>query len=166
MPTTSVATTLADVQLRPVTEEDLPHFFEHQLDLEANRMAVFTSEDPSDREAFLAKWRKVLADPTAVARTILVSDEVAGHVVCHRWFGEPEVCYWLAREVWGRGVATEALRLLLEEVTDRPLHARVAASNGASRRVLEKCGFVASTAPQEVSNVHGETVLEVALVLA
>jgi RimJ/RimL family protein N-acetyltransferase len=34
------------------------------------------------------------------------------------------------------------LRLLLEEVTKRPLIATAATSNGASLRVLQKCGFV------------------------
>jgi hypothetical protein len=40
------------------------------------------------------------------------------------------------------GVASRALRLLLEEVTRRPLVATAANSNGASLRVLQKCGFV------------------------
>ena len=157
---------LRAVRLCEVREPDLDQFFQHQLDPEANRMAVFTSEDPGDRGAFLAKWRKVLADQTAVARTILVSGEVAGHIVCHRWFGEPEVGYWLAREFWGRGVATGALRILLEEVRIRPLFARVAERNVASRRVLEKCGFVERAAPQYASNVLGVSVVEGALALA
>ena len=45
---------LADtVQLRDVTESDLPTFFEQQLDPAANHMAAFTSRDPADEEAFL-----------------------------------------------------------------------------------------------------------------
>lgn len=154
-----------EVRLCEVREPDVDLFFAHQMDPEACRMAVFTPDDPSNRDVFLAKWRKILADPTAVARTIRVSGEVAGHVGLHRWYGEPEVGYWLGREFWGRGIATEALRLLLEEVRFRPLYARVAVRNVASRRVLEKCGFVASTGQQEVFNIQGEMVAEVALVL-
>jgi hypothetical protein len=37
------------VALREVTKEDLPIFFEHQLDAEATRMAAFPSRD---RDAF------------------------------------------------------------------------------------------------------------------
>jgi hypothetical protein len=38
---------VSDVLLRDVTEEDLPAFFEHQLDPDANRMAAFTSSNPT-----------------------------------------------------------------------------------------------------------------------
>ena len=38
--------------LRCVIEEDLPVFFEQQLDREANFMAAFTARDPADRESF------------------------------------------------------------------------------------------------------------------
>lgn len=40
------------------------------------------------------------------------------------------------------GIASRALQLLLGEVTKRPLVATAASSNGASIRVLQKCGFV------------------------
>ena len=52
-----------------------------------------------------------------------------------------EVGYWIGREWWGRGVATGALRLLLDEVTDRPILAHVVLDNIGSQRVLEHCGF-------------------------
>ena len=50
--------------------------------------------------------------------------------------------YWIGREFWGRGLATQALAELLGIVDARPLHAYVTKSNIASIRVLEKCGFV------------------------
>ena len=49
--------------------------------------------------------------------------------------------YWIGRSYWGRGIATNALEALLTLDGSRPMHARVAADNVASRRVLEKCGF-------------------------
>ncbi|MGN6795614.1 MAG: GNAT family N-acetyltransferase [Streptosporangiaceae bacterium] len=42
----------------------------------------------------------------------------------------------------GRGIATAALRLLLQRVSVRPLHARTASDNTGSQRVLRKAGFV------------------------
>ena len=45
------------------------------------------------------------------------------------------------RAVWGQGVASRALILLLEEVTDRPLYARAASDNLRSLCVLAKAGF-------------------------
>jgi RimJ/RimL family protein N-acetyltransferase len=136
-PTSS--STPGGVRLRAVTEDDLPVLFEHQRDPEAARMAAFPSRD---RAAFMDHWRsKVLGDESAVKRTVEVDGKVAGNVLCFEREGERLVGYWIGREYWGRGVASEALRLLLDEVTDRPLRARVAAHNAGSIRVLEKCGF-------------------------
>ena len=50
--------------------------------------------------------------------------------------------YAIVRAWWGRGIATRALQLLLEEVQLRPLHARAAATNLGSVKVLTRCGFV------------------------
>lgn len=58
-----------------------------------------------------------------------------------KWDGDREGRYWLGREFWGRGSATEALSQFLGGVTTRPLFAHVAKHNVASRRVLEKNGF-------------------------
>ena len=54
--------------------------------------------------------------------------------------------YWYGREFWGRGIATAALRKVLEKAAADPAVRRVEATafalNGASLRVMEKCGFV------------------------
>jgi hypothetical protein len=47
-----------DILLRNATEDDLPIFFEQQLDSDANYMAAFTARDPTDRDAFTAHWAK------------------------------------------------------------------------------------------------------------
>ena len=51
-----------EVRLRHVTEGDLPVFFEQQRDPAANHMAAFTAADPVDRDAFTARWTRILAD--------------------------------------------------------------------------------------------------------
>jgi RimJ/RimL family protein N-acetyltransferase len=55
---------------------------------------------------------------------------------------EDHVGYWIDRAYWGMGIASRALHLLLGEVATRPLVATAATSNGASVRVLQKCGFL------------------------
>jgi RimJ/RimL family protein N-acetyltransferase len=67
---------------------------------------------------------------------------MVGYVSCFPMDGEDHVGYWIDRACWGRGIASRALRLLLGEVTKRPLVATAATGNGASVRVLQKCGFV------------------------
>ncbi|TFI21981.1 N-acetyltransferase [Streptomyces sp. 4R-3d] len=75
-------------------------------------------------------------------RTVVADGEVAGHVAAYGPADEREVTYWIDRAHWGRGTATAALAALIEIEGTRPLHARAAADNAGSIRVLEKCGFV------------------------
>jgi RimJ/RimL family protein N-acetyltransferase len=126
--------------LRDVVDGDLDAFFEHQREPEANEMAVFPARD---RETFYAHWRRILADDSLIQKTIVDSGEVAGNICCWPQDGRRLLGYWLGREFWGKGLATRALQEFAEDVvTDRPLHAWVAATNTGSIRVLEKCGFV------------------------
>ena len=55
--------------------------------------------------------------------------------------GQQLLGYWIWRPFWGRGIATKALALFVDEVSTRPLHAHVVRHNVGSIRVLEKCGF-------------------------
>lgn len=131
---------LRGVLLREVEQGDLQAFYEHQRDPEACRMAVFKSRE---LEPFLVHWQtRILGQPDVLARTIVIDGVVCGYV--SSWYAEGRrlVCYWIARERWGRGVASRALAEFLARVElTRPLEAFVATSNVASRRVLEKCGF-------------------------
>ena len=132
-----------NVRLRHVEVNDLPVFFEHQIDADAARMADFPSRD---RDAFDAHWAtNILGNPNAITRTIVVDDQVAGNIGSWLQEGERLVGYWIGREFWGRGVATGALSNFLRIVRDRPIHAHVAKRNAGSIRVLEKCGFTLET---------------------
>jgi hypothetical protein len=62
--------------LRNVRDEDLPIFFRHQKDEQANTMAAFTAKDPTDRDAFMAHWRRILADSTVIVRTITFNGQL------------------------------------------------------------------------------------------
>lgn len=145
--------------LRAVQPSDLPIFFEHQLDPEANQMAAFTAKDPTDREAFMAHWTKILASE-AVNRTILFDGEVVGNVACFEFLGQPTVAYWLGKQFWGRGIATRALGVFLAEIETRPLYARVAKDNLASCRVLTKCGFTIIGEDRGFANARGREIEE------
>ncbi len=124
--------------LREVRESDIEFFYQYQADPEAARMAAFTSRT---RPAAEQRWHEIMADDSIVARTIVVGDVVAGHLVSWEDEGHREVGYWLGRQFWGRGIASEALRDFLALVPHRPLEAWVAPHNAGSMRVLEKNGF-------------------------
>lgn len=127
------------VVLRDVSEDDLPIFFEQQLDPEASAMAAFP---PRDRDAFMAHWHKILADDTTINQTILFAGAVAGNIVSFEQEGQTQIGYWLGRPFWGKGIASAALAAFLDQVNTRPLYAHVANHNRASLRVLEKSGFM------------------------
>jgi RimJ/RimL family protein N-acetyltransferase len=144
-----------DVLIRDVTEDDLPIFFAFQLDEESNRMAAFA---PRDRESFMAHWGRILENDTSTEQTIVCDGQVAGNIVSFEQDGQREVGYWIGREFWGRGIATRALTAFVNKVTTRPLYGYVATHNVASRRVLEKCGFVVSGYDEAFVTLNGEPV--------
>jgi len=152
-----------NIQLRDVIETDLPIFFEQQLDPEATQMAAFPSRG---EEAFMKHWKnQVMANDSGQVKTILFHGEVAGNIVCFEQLGEREIGYWLGREYWGKGIATQALAEFLQEIKTRPLYAHVAKHNIGSRRVLEKCGFTISGEDKFFSQALGHDVEEYILVL-
>ncbi len=130
---------IAAVRLRPVEPADLPAIFQMQLDPEGNRMAMVK---PRNAEAFRAAWEGNFNNPLVVPRVIVSGGSpMLGLISCFQRDGLDYVGYWIEREHWGKGLASRALTLLLEEVTRRPLYARVAATNPASLRVLTRNGF-------------------------
>src|SRR5688572_6149538 len=130
-----------NVSLRPIQDGDLDAIYEQGTDPESIRMAAFTAEDPTDRAAFLARMSRLRADPSVSNRVIDVDGAVAGTIGSFRVDDQLEVTYWVDRTLWGKGIASAALQLLLAETAERPVRARAASDNVGSLRVLEKAGF-------------------------
>ena len=128
----------ANVRLRTIESADLPVLYGFQLDTEANQLAA---TNPRNVDQFNDHWQKILNDPSVTVRSIQVDDELAGCISCFKSDGHDSIGYWIGKNFWGQGVATQALRLLLGEVSARKIRARVAVSNAGSLRVLQKCGF-------------------------
>jgi RimJ/RimL family protein N-acetyltransferase len=126
------------VTLREVEDADLERFYEIQADGVAAALADVPSRD---RPAFDEHWVRIRSDPDTVLRTIEIDGVVAGNMLSFISNGERVVGYWIARELWGRGIATAALAEFLKVLDERPLYANVAPGNQGSVRVLEKNGF-------------------------
>jgi len=128
-----------EVRLRDVEQDDLEVFLEHEHDPEAVRRSKFP---PRDRQAFLTHWTtKVLGDPTVLVQTVTVDGAPAGNIVS--WWDQDRryVGYWFGRPFWGRGIATKALALFLQQEQTRPLYADPYTGNIGSVRLLELFGF-------------------------
>ena len=127
------------VRLRPVHPDDLPRLCDLQLDPDSNRIAVSI---PRSAEDFQTHWAKVLVDPAYTVRAILADEVLVGTITRFPRDGQDHIGYWIDRAYWGKGIASRALEMMLRVVTTRPLYATVAMSNGASLRLLQKCGFL------------------------
>ncbi|GAA1314358.1 GNAT family N-acetyltransferase [Saccharothrix xinjiangensis] len=132
---------MAEVALRPIEDSDLDALFEQMRDPESVRMAAFTAEDPDDRAAFDTHMAEVRASSDGTLRVVTLDGRLVGSIAGFVVDGDTEITYWIDRSAWGRGVATRALALFLDVVAVRPLHARAAADNLGSLRVLHKADF-------------------------
>ena len=150
------------VRLRSVEDRDLDVFFDHQADPQAVEMAAFPARD---KDQFAAHWAKVRADDSLVLRTIVADGVVAGNIGSWQEDGQQLLGYWVGREHWGSGVATQALTLLVDEVSVRPLYAHVAVHNAGSIRVLEKCGFRRDRTQEAIAPVPDDGIVELVFVL-
>lgn len=130
-------------RLRGYEESDREALFSMFADRDARHMAAFVgARDPDDRVAFDAHLDGILASPANRYWIIVDADDAFVGMISTFPAQDAgvEVTYWVDRAQWGRGHATRALLLALQDEV-RPVGARIAADNVASRRVLEKAGF-------------------------
>jgi RimJ/RimL family protein N-acetyltransferase len=132
-----------EIALRRTIATDIPLLFVFELDEASNTLA---GTKPRDWPTFQARWTEILADRDGTAtgvtpRVILADGVIVGAVNISPHDGRDSIGYWIAREHWGRGIATRAVALMLSEFSRRPLYATTAAHNLPSIRVLNKNGF-------------------------
>jgi RimJ/RimL family protein N-acetyltransferase len=149
-----------EISLRDVLEDDISILFEQQQDPESNFMAAFISRDPNDWEAFKKHWAKIMLDDTVYIKIIVSGDHVVGHILSFIMFGKREIGYWIGKEYWGKGIATNAVNEFIDIIGIRPLYAHVAFDNIGSRRVLEKCGFSKVREDKYFAKARGEEIVE------
>ena len=136
---------MSSIRIRPYEPADQDFFVELIR-------AEHHEPDQSDAEAITRArhlFACVLPGGAAlyVAFLVIRDNEPAGHVMLIRRkeAPAPELNYVVARPHRGRGVATEAARLLCKQALAEPgcveLMATVHPDNRASQRVLEKIGF-------------------------
>ena len=135
--------------LRPGWLEDAPALVEAIADraVVGNLARAPWPYGLDDAYAFLAADHGALPNFLMFARTHGAPRLVGGIGLEQRGDGV-EIGYWIARAYWGLGFATEAGQAVLHLADNGLRLPRVIASpfadNGASTRVLEKLGFVAT----------------------
>lgn len=136
------------VELRERTEIHVRIQYDKIRDPEIWAMIPMTEK--TLEQAIMDYKKTLLPGATSYGRTIYVDGVYVGDVWCYCMDLEEEpnamVGYCLfEKTLWGKGIATEALKLFIEEITARfgliSLGGIAYCSNRASLRVLEKNGF-------------------------
>ena len=146
------------LHLRPPKREDADAILEALSDRGIAEMTT-TIPHPYQRQDAL-DWIDVINQSWAARAEN--DDDIRGgaFVICHRDSGKllgacgirtredvqfMELGYWIARDHWGQGYATEAAHLAIDWAFSAyqidAIKARYRPINPASQRVLEKCGF-------------------------
>ncbi|MCL1066055.1 GNAT family N-acetyltransferase [Shewanella olleyana] len=133
------------LSLLPITDADLQVLFEFQNDPLANEMADFPARDET---AFFEHWRNnILANADVVAQGIWVDDTLVGSICLWSMMSEDDthsdwfIGYWIGRDYWGQGYASQGVNLFVNQQSQRPILAHVVERNKGSIRILEKAGF-------------------------
>lgn len=154
-------------RLRPLRPSDAAALAALAGDLEVARMTARVPHPygVAEAERFLAG----LGEAEVALGVEIGAGEAAELAGVAGWKRDPagaqaasgDVGYWLGRAFWGRGLATTAGRLLVEEAARDPalteLRACVFQDNPASARVLEKIGFTYVGVCKGWSEARGRT---------
>ncbi|XP_047983749.1 uncharacterized N-acetyltransferase p20-like [Salvia hispanica] len=136
------------INLRPLEISDMDDFMAWASD---ERVARFCTWEPYTSRDEALHFLTNIAIPHPWLRAICVGDRVVGSISVTPGSGTrsctAELGYVLAHEHWGRGIATEAVKVVSSTIFRewpllQRLEAFVNAENGRSQKDLDKAGFV------------------------
>lgn len=142
----------ARLHIRFFEQSDFDDIFRLQSDPETMRYIRAAEPDPAAVHARLDLWEKYhLENPQLGPFTVFLreNNQFVGYAVLRHVDFTPgkeiEVGYTFAPEMWGKGLATEVTKALLqygfEQLEVPEIVAFTDPQNAASQHVLTKCGF-------------------------
>ncbi|MBD3233394.1 MAG: GNAT family N-acetyltransferase [candidate division Zixibacteria bacterium] len=140
------------VGLRRLRFSDIRDIYEHVNDKQIAKWTVAIPHPykTEDAEEFIRLTNKMIRQNKRRTFGIIYkeTDSLVGIIDLFRinWTDRNgEIGYWIGRKFWNRGVATEAIHLILKyafkELKLHRIYARIFEDNIASARALEKNGF-------------------------
>lgn len=148
------------LSLRQLSEGDAQQLFE-TVDENRDYLGewlswVHETNSPADSLDFIRGSMENREEQTDYQFGIFWDDTYVGNAGIHNVDNEkePEIGYWVAQDMSGRGVATKATRTLLALAFDTlgvpTVRIRADVRNTPSNKVIQKCGFAfVETAPHE-----------------
>jgi len=141
--------------VRDLSDTDRDGLMQFVREPEQLRYMLFSMRTPGDADAFIDLAKRTASDANRLEYYMAVdlkADSDRRFIGCVSLMGdrespsEAELGYFYHREVWGRGVAVEAARLLVDFGFRRlGLHrvwGKCHTENAASARVMERIGMV------------------------
>ncbi|MCK6690586.1 MAG: GNAT family N-acetyltransferase [Thermoanaerobaculia bacterium] len=138
-----------DFKLRPFSLSDLDDLVKHANNFNVSKNLTDRFPHPYTEEHGRAFIEMTLASDPITVFAITVDDRVIGGIGLHPQHDiqryNAEMGYWLAEPYWGKGIATRAVKQMIDfgfqNLEINRIFARPYGSNLASQRVLEKAGF-------------------------
>jgi [ribosomal protein S5]-alanine N-acetyltransferase len=151
------------IELRPIVQADLKHWFEYLS------MPVVYQHTSWNLSSVRDLANYVLAETSPTPESLLrlaIADRASGKLVGTVGFHSvspqdrrAEIAYDLAPQMWGKGLATSLVTLLVawahEHVGITRVQATVLESNRRSSAVLERCGFAFEGVLRSYRQVRG-----------
>lgn len=153
----------ARLLLRPFTEDDVDDVHEYASDPAVCRFTEWGPNSREDTEAWVAAatdastpshWAITLKDDAVGTRGRIPAGTVVGSVGVYGQDRGPletnpgirELGWVVRRDLWGRGIATEAVKAVIDRLVDdhglAEIHARCRPEHRASAKVMEHLGLV------------------------
>ena len=150
------------ISLRNYRESDLDRLVEMANNENVSRYLADAFPFPYTPDD--GRWWLNEGTKSGVVKAIEYDGLMVGGIGAHPRGGvhrkQATVGYWIAEPYWGKGIATEALRLLCAELfasTElNKLHAWVFSANPASMKVLKNAGFHQEAVLKDSLFKHGQ----------
>lgn len=136
----------SSIVLECLTRDHIDDFYEWASDPEVTRYTIWEAyQNKQDALDFLIN----VAEKHPYFKAIYYQGKVVGSITLDKGKGsnscKAELGYVLSRKSWGKGIATEAVKLVIssgfEDLDIRRIEAYVDPTNMASIRILEKSGM-------------------------
>ena len=139
--------------IRPFKDEDYKRVYEvcNDYELAKTTLGIPIPYTEENAKTFIEKTKKRLEDNISYELAVCFKENPNKVVGCVSLVGinpvarKAEMGYWVARELWGKGIATEAARAIIkfgfEKLNLHSIMARYFNENTASGKVMQKCGM-------------------------
>lgn len=165
-----LAGNIVDIAIKKLQEEDFEKLYEFELENRAyfEQIVPGRGDDYYNYEIFKQRNKALIDEQNqGLSYFFLIKnkeDKVLGRmnlVDIDKSKGFGHIGYRVGKAYTGKGIASRALKLLLEKTTElgiRQILAKTTTNNKASQKVLEKSGFQHIATEDEEFNMNGQLV--------